>query len=1061
MATEAARLYVSVDGRISSLERALATAEQKTKATANVTDKQTTRMAGTWTKVGSAAKSAGLIAGTAFIGLGIKKAADEVIGFDKAMRNVNSIAQLSEGRFASLSDEVLGLAGKTAQAPITLAQGLYDLVSSGFDANQSLRILQKSAKAATAGLTTTEVSTKAVAAVLNAYKLPASQAGKVSDQLFRTVDRGVISFESLAQNIGDVLPFSASLGVGLDQVGAAIASMTKAGVSGPETMTRIKGAMVALIRPSEDLKKVYKELGVASGEQLIQKTGSLQGALEALAKTTGGNKEALAKLFPDIRGLSGALLLTGGNAKSAGKDLEGLRNSAGATDRALSQQQKSISGQWQKITAEAKTLAIQVGSVAVPAILAALLQVAPAAGHVADAFEAVTHSGPGMAALGAIVGGLAGRMAFLAGAFAVGKVLAWTSTLRTAISITTSLRGAMALLTASMAVNPFGAVAVVIGAVVGALGLLSLKTDAATVSQQAFRDAILGVRDALDRYKDAGNTVKDAQLRHKGATIALLAAEKNLKDLRKSGTATALELKQAEHDVAEAKNEVGKSSKEEARAERDVGANKKKAIADAREEINTIRERVTSSARLVGKLILEGASHGQVAAAMDQANGEALSLKQAQLELARATDAPIGKIRRLRAEIAALRSKTITVTLVNRQVGKSVGGNSGQGAIYRASGGGIPGYGGGDKVPAWLERGEHIIDKETVKRMGGHRFFDAMRGYKDGGAVAAGKKGGRFTPKPRQWLRLPADDLEQQADSAKNRWQSARDRAASAKGKDKATLQAKVGPLKAAFERKKAIAAKARQFADRIAKQEDLVEIAGAQMTLYDKQGKDGAYNKAKKRRMNALGALEGLLSTAMRFSPDGSKFQREVKKQLLQVRNDATDLKGEAPTTPAPELLTGAEQGTLSAIEADAALAALTDPTGDDQAAQARLVSFWEGVLGRVQQGGNLDFITQAAQNLKSARDQLGGLTGAASTSQDPDLRAQLDQANARYAAAKEDARLSQAWVTSQETGGTHVHFHSVVPTTAAQAAEAAGTVVRGIDSQGNRISPRRLVNI
>ena len=77
--------------------------------------------------------------------------------FDKAMRNVNSIAQLPKKQFKSLSDNVLELAKKVNQAPQTLAEGLYDLVSSGFDAAESMVVLESSAKAATAGLTTAEI----------------------------------------------------------------------------------------------------------------------------------------------------------------------------------------------------------------------------------------------------------------------------------------------------------------------------------------------------------------------------------------------------------------------------------------------------------------------------------------------------------------------------------------------------------------------------------------------------------------------------------------------------------------------------------------------------------------------------------------------------------------------------------------------------------------------------------------------------------------------------------------------------------------------------------------
>ena len=303
------------------------------------------------------------IAGAGVAAASVKMAAD----FDKSMRNVNSIAGLPEAKFKALEKDVLDLAGPTAQAPKTLAEGLYDLVSSGFDAKESMTILQASARAATAGLTDTATSTKAVAAVLNAYRRPARDAKQVSDDLFQTVNLGVISFEDLAQNIGDVLPFASGLGVDLKQVGAAISTMTKEGLSGAEATTRLKNVLVAFTKPSEALTETLRQMGYESGQQIINQKG-LQGALVAVTREVGGNQAAVAKLFPNIRALGGALALTGGNARNARKDLQGFKDDAGATNRVFAEQSKSVALQWNRLKATVSVLAIQFGSKLLPAI---------------------------------------------------------------------------------------------------------------------------------------------------------------------------------------------------------------------------------------------------------------------------------------------------------------------------------------------------------------------------------------------------------------------------------------------------------------------------------------------------------------------------------------------------------------------------------------------------------------------------------------------------------------------------------------------------------------------
>jgi TP901 family phage tail tape measure protein len=366
------RAAKQAEDAVTKTEAATKRADAATKKSAAATERAHKSMRVSYAETArSAAKFAATSVGIYGVGAALAKVASETIAFDKSMRNVNSLAQLSETRLKGLSDQVLKLAGNTAQAPDALAKGLYDLVSSGFDAKESMLILASSAKAATAGLTSTEISTKAVAAVLNAYHKPAAAAAGVSDTLFQIVNKGVISFEQLSSTIGDVLPFASSLGISLKEVGASAATLTKAGISPEETMTRIKNVMVTLLKPGDALQAAFKKLGVESGEALVKQKG-FQGSLEAVLGTTNGTKAAVAALFPNIRSMGGALALTGKNATGAEADLASFKNVTGATDKALSQQSKSISYQWNKVKAVFSATAIEVGSKYAPQVGKAL-----------------------------------------------------------------------------------------------------------------------------------------------------------------------------------------------------------------------------------------------------------------------------------------------------------------------------------------------------------------------------------------------------------------------------------------------------------------------------------------------------------------------------------------------------------------------------------------------------------------------------------------------------------------------------------------------------------------
>lgn len=377
---------LSISSRlVTANDRVSASYRRQTRAAEEASVKQ--RAAARLTKVGAGAVGAGAAVGrgvrgtAATAGLGVGgglvggiaavATARQTVDFDRALHNVNSIAQISEKSLQGVGKQLRQIAGPLAKTPTDLANGMYDLVQSDFSAKDSLTILKASAVAATAGMTDTATATKAVAAVLKAYNRPAKDAGNVSDVLFQTVNRGVISFQTLSENIGQVLPFASQMGVSLNQVGAAIATMTKAGIGGENAITYIKNAITAFIKPGKGMQAALDELNT-SGQALTKRDG-FQGAMEKVIGTTDGSRAAVAKLFPNIRQMSAVFALTGANAKKANEDVKGLSNvmAKGAAPKAFAEQSKSVAVQWDKLKASADSLAIGLGNRLIPAANAA------------------------------------------------------------------------------------------------------------------------------------------------------------------------------------------------------------------------------------------------------------------------------------------------------------------------------------------------------------------------------------------------------------------------------------------------------------------------------------------------------------------------------------------------------------------------------------------------------------------------------------------------------------------------------------------------------------------
>src|SRR5690606_15020942 len=262
--------------------------------------------------------------GTAALGLMTKSSMD----FSAAMSNVNSIARVSDQELAALSDTILDLASAYSAAPTDLAEGLYDIIGSGFeDAAEAAEILEAAVVAAGAGMTDTATSTRAITAVLNAYGQEAEEAGNISDVLFKTVDSGVISFEELANNMGRVLPVASSLNVSIEELGAAFAELTLQGINASEAETAIAAMMTAALNPTEAMADAIEEYGYAWAEALIQTEG-LAGYVQFLSQASGGTSEGMMALLGNVRALQGALVLTQGDGAGFNAMLETMGSAA-------------------------------------------------------------------------------------------------------------------------------------------------------------------------------------------------------------------------------------------------------------------------------------------------------------------------------------------------------------------------------------------------------------------------------------------------------------------------------------------------------------------------------------------------------------------------------------------------------------------------------------------------------------------------------------------------------------------------------------------------------------
>lgn len=303
------------------------------------------------------------LAATAALGLAAKQAAE----FGHGMRYVNSIMQLSEAGFGAISQQVKEMAQSVGVAPAILARGLYDVASSGFKGAEGLQVLAAAAKAGVAGLSDTATAARAVISVLNAYGLGASEAGRISDIMFKGVDIGIFTFGDLAGTLGTVVASAAAAKISFTEIMAAFASMTKAGVDASETSTALNRIIVSFLSPGKEFAAALQAIGIESGAAHIQLQG-LVGAVKALNQIAGDNPIILADMGLESRALKAALSLTRDEGRAFASDLAAMGQASGATDRALSQIDMSLARLWERMKVGAQVMLVSLGEAFGPAL---------------------------------------------------------------------------------------------------------------------------------------------------------------------------------------------------------------------------------------------------------------------------------------------------------------------------------------------------------------------------------------------------------------------------------------------------------------------------------------------------------------------------------------------------------------------------------------------------------------------------------------------------------------------------------------------------------------------
>jgi len=402
------------------------------------------------TSMGAAATAIG-----GALGFAVKKSMD----FEAQIDRVGAIAGATPSELKKLEKASLDLGASTSKSATEVAEGMEIMAAMGYNTNQILAAMPGIIAAAEASGEDMALVADTVSAALNSFGLEAAEAARVADVLAQAANDSAAGIQDMQYTFKYAAPVARTLGISLEQLGAATEIMANAGIRGEQAGTTLRAALIRLSDPPKEAAAMLKELGVRitdSSGKMLPFNQIIAQLSKSTEKMSNAQKLAALSTIFGTEAASGMLTVIEAGPEKFDELTKSLENSAGASQEAAQKMKDNLKGSLEELQGAFETAQIIIGNALAPAI-------EKVAGYIQNLINWFNNLSPS-------------TQQFIATAAAVAAVLAGIGT---AIGVLLAIIGTAAsgigALTAA-----FGAVSGAIAAAGGMAGVFSAAISAIT-----------------------------------------------------------------------------------------------------------------------------------------------------------------------------------------------------------------------------------------------------------------------------------------------------------------------------------------------------------------------------------------------------------------------------------------------------------------------------------------------------------------------------------------------------------------------------------------------------
>ncbi len=333
-------------------------------------------------------------------------------GFEAKMNQVEAVTQANVSQMAALNAQSRELGAATRFSASEAAAGQAFLGQAGFKTNEIIAAMPGLLSLAAAGQLDLAEAADIASNVLSGFRENADQTNRVADILAATAASSNTSVRQLGAALKLVAPIATDVNLSIEQTAALVGFLGNAGLQATVAGTSLRGAIAALLDPSDEARAIFKRLGV----EITDQSGNLRNLIDIfgdLGEAQAGPTDLVKVFGREVAAAASILSNAGGPAlRDYAKQLQAVE---GFSKRSADTISKGLTGSFTEFASAVEGLQIALVSSGIGVLLEEIVRAAT------DVIRAISELPDPVLAAGAAFGLFAGSIGPLL--IGIGKLL--------------------------------------------------------------------------------------------------------------------------------------------------------------------------------------------------------------------------------------------------------------------------------------------------------------------------------------------------------------------------------------------------------------------------------------------------------------------------------------------------------------------------------------------------------------------------------------------------------------------------------------------------------------